>query len=173
MKCRSADRYFAAAHVLVTSAKPEQKFEEDVLPPFQSRFANSAVLESKTEPHLPNVAALAKIFPGVSKLRIPGKTPLEVVNSLHFHEIFRKLCQIEFGKGPPIRAGASFWYLTGEADRWPVIAEFSFDLEAPAPDDFPLKVLTGVNAWFRALQGFPGWFNLDATTKTRFAYEAQ
>lgn len=173
LKCRSADRYLAAAHDLGASGKAELKFEEDILPPFQSRFANSADLESKAGPYLPDVAALAKIFPGISRLQIPGKAPLEVVNNLHFHEIFRKLCQIDFGKGPPLRAGASFWYLTEEADGWPVIAEFSFDLEAAAPDDFPPKVLAGINGWFRALQGLPGWFNLDATTKTRFAYEAQ
>jgi hypothetical protein len=171
LKCRSADRYLAASHSLAGSDKIEEKFEEDILPPFQSRFSNSAIYRSKSEPRFATVGDVAKIFPGFAKLPIAPEAKLAPVNDLHIHEIFRKLCQVDFGPGPAVKAGISFWYLTEKTDEWPLIAEFSFDYAPEKPERFPARTVERANAWFTALQGLPGWFNFDATTKTRFAYE--
>ena len=52
-----------------------------------------------------------------------------------------------------------------------MIAELAYDCEAETGDDFPLAVVEGAGRLYMSLQQQPGWFDLAATTKTRFAYE--
>ena len=171
LKHRDPDRYLAASKHL-SSPRPDdrKKFEEDILPPFRSVFSQSNSLKLKDLPKLEDLKDAEILFPGLGALGLPGKTELVRVNGFEAHEVFCKLCKVKFGKKPKVKVGLSFWYLTPE-DRWPLIAECAFDYDADNGDDFPIHVVEGATRLFRALQGQPGWFNFDATTKTRYVYE--
>lgn len=175
LKHRTPDRYLAASKD-VTSPKQEKgsaKFEEDILPPFHSMFSQSNSLWYGKLPKLDDLDDAAKLFPGLKSLDAPNKTKLAKVNGFAAREVFRKLCTLKFKKNnkkKKVKMGLSFWYHT-PADRWPLIAECAFDYEADQGDDFPLPVVEGTNQLFKALQNQPGWFNFDATTKTRYVYD--
>jgi hypothetical protein len=175
LKHRTPDRYLAASKD-VTSPKQKKgsaKFEEDILPTFHSLFSQSNSLWYGKLPKLDDLGDAAKLFPGLKVLNAPNKTKLAKVNGFDAREVFRKLCTLKFkkiNKKIKVRMGLSFWYHT-PADQWPLIAECAFDYQADQGDDFPLPVVEGTNQLFRALQNQPGWFNFDATTKTRYVYD--
>ena len=171
LKHRTPDRYLAAARDL-SSAHGDgvEKFEEDILPPFRSIFSQSNALWFDDEPDLSTLAKAARIFPGLADLGPPG-TILCKVNDVTVREVFHKLCKIKLDrKKPKIKLGLSFWYLSDDS-RWPIIAECAYDYRADQGDDFALHVVQGANTLFRRLQRQPGWFDANATTKTRFVYE--
>lgn len=180
LKHRSPDRYLAAAQDLASGNgfENDHKFEEDILPPFTSKFSRSNKVEGKAAPKLDRFADLQDIFPGLRSLRLDDNTPLEKVNGFEAHEVFRTLCEIDFGGKRNVDLSLSFWYRTPDS-RWPLIAECSFDYKAnkdadkrAIPDDFPLDVVQGTNRFFSALQNQPGWIDCNTTTKTQFVYEA-
>ena len=172
LKHRTSDRYLAASKN-VRSAKPKDddpKFEEDILPPFRSVFSRSNSRWFDELPKLKDIGDAVQLFPGLSALEAPKEAELETVNSFEAHEVFRKLCKVKFKKGRKAKVGLSFWYHTPE-DRWPLIAECAFDYDTDDGDEFPIPVVEGANQLFGFLQNQPGWFNFDATTKTKYVYE--
>ena len=173
LKHRAADRYLVGAKDLSSREDEDKlKFEEDILPAFRSVFSQSNSIWFESLPKLENLNDAAEIYPGLGDLEVPGETPLAKVNDFEAHEVFCKLCKVKFGKKPKAKLGLSFWYLTPD-DRWPLIAECAFDYgnKEQNDDSFPTPVVQGANDLFRALQGQPGWFDLNATTKTRYVYE--
>ncbi len=175
LKLREADRYLAAAFDLRTTAgEPEWKFEQDILPPFAGAFAHSVSFETKQDPDLATVADLVALFPGLQSLALPAATAVATVNGFTAQEVARKLGKLRFGDAPVVKAMASFWYLAGAPGDYPLVAEFSFDYDAPGPPDaleqFPPLVVRGANDLFASLQRQPGWLDLSGTTKTAAAY---
>lgn len=177
LKLRAADRYVAAAADLTTTAdKAEWKFEEDILPPFASRFAHSVSVGTKSLPPLATIADLATLFPKAPPA-LPAGTPLEVVNGFRAHEVARKLAKVSFEESTTVKLALSFWYLRGERGEYPVVGELSFDYDvvdgaARGAETFPERVVSGASAFFAALQRQSGWFDLSGTTKTAAAYDA-
>jgi CYTH domain len=175
LKLRETDRYLAAAFDLRTTAKdPEWKFEEDILPPFAGAFAHSVSFETKTDPEVDSVADLVTLFPGLRGLSLPAGTSVGTVNGFTAREIARKLGKVRFGDETLVKAMASFWYLAGAPGDYPLVAEFSFDYDAPGSTDaleqFPPRVVRGSNDLFASLQRQSGWLDLTGTTKTAAAY---
>ena len=172
LKHRTPDRYLASSKDLTSPGHEESgaKFEEDILPLFRSVFSQSNSLWFNELPKLKHLGDAAKLFPGLGSLSVSKKTDLAKVNKFKAHEVFRKLCKVKFGNRPKVKMGLSFWYYTQE-DRWPLIAECAFDYDTNAGDRFPIHVVEGANQLFRSLQSQPGWFNFQATTKTRYVYE--
>src|SRR5215203_6701902 len=178
LKYRASDRYISAAQDLSSPQDGKTKFEEDILPPFISKFSHSTSIETDADPELGSMKNVMDLFPGLRKLDIDENIPVETVNDFEVLEVVRKLCKLKFGDAPIIKASLSFWYLTGEEDEWPLVGEFSFDYDVPdsgADEDeletYPPQVVEGANRLFNALQKQEGWISFSTTTKTAFALE--
>ena len=178
LKYRASDRYISAAQDLSSPQEGKTKFEEDILPPFISKFSHSTSIETDADPELGSMQKVMAFFPGLKELNIDENTPVKTVNDFKALEVTRNLCKLEFGEEPIIKASLSFWYLTGEEDEWPLVGEFSFDydvLDNGADEDklemYPHRVVEGANRLFNALQKQEGWISFNTTTKTAFALE--
>jgi hypothetical protein len=178
LKYRDPDRYVSAAQDLSSTQDGKTKFEEDVLPPFTSKFSHSTSIETDEDPELDTMNKVMDLFPGLRELDIDENTPVETVNDFKVLEVDRKLCKLQFDDAPIIKASLSFWYLTKEEDQWPLVGEFSFDYDVPesgADEDkletYPPQVVEGANRLFNALQKQEGWLSFSTTTKTAFAFE--
>jgi hypothetical protein len=177
-KYRAADRYLSAAQDVSATQEATTKFEEDVMPPFVSKFSHSSSIKTGTVPDLSSVSKVAALFPAVQELGLRGDLSVKTVKDFKATEIVRKLCKFRFGAPPTVKASLSFWYLTKEATDWPLVAEFSFDYEVDqevedgALEMFPRHVVDGTNRFFASVQAQAGWLNLKGTTKTAFALDA-
>ena len=178
LKYRASDRYISAAQDLSSPQEGKTKFEEDILPPFISKFSHSTSIETDTEPELGTMKKVVDLFPGLKELNIDEDSAVKTVNDFKVLEVVRKLCKLKFGEEPTIKASLSFWYLTGEENGWPLVGEFSFDydvLDGGADEDklemYPSRVVEGANRLFNALQKQEGWLSFSTTTKTAFAFE--
>jgi hypothetical protein len=178
LKYRASDRYISAAQDLSSPQDGKTKFEEDILPPFVSKFSHSTSIETDEEPELDTMNKVMDHFPSLRELDIDENTPVETVNDFKVLEVDRKLCKLKFDDAPIIKASLSFWYLTEEEDEWPLVGEFSFDydiVDNGADEDelemYPRQVVEGANRLFNALQKQEGWLNFSTTTKTAFAFE--
>jgi uncharacterized protein YjbK len=178
LKYRASDRYISAAQDLSSPQEGKTKFEEDILPPFISKFSHSTSIETDADPELGSMQKVMVLFPGLKELNIDENTAVKAVNDFKALEVARNLCKLEFGEEPIIKASLSFWYLTGEEDEWPLVGEFSFDydvLDNEADEDelemYPPQVVEGTNRLFNALQKQEGWISFSTTTKTAFALE--
>ena len=175
LKYRDSDRYISAAQDLSSSQKGKVKFEEDILPPFISKFSHSNSIETDVMPQLKTMKQVSSLFPGIAKLGIDENTPVKIANNFTAVEVVRKLCKFQFDKTEPIKASLSFWYLANDME-WPLVAEFSFDYDAlkndePGLEKYPLSVVEGASNFFRALQQQTGWLDTTTSTKTGFALE--
>jgi hypothetical protein len=179
LKYRASDRYISAAQNLSSPQDGKTKFEEDILPPFVSKFSHSTSIKTDEDPELGTIGKVMDLFPGLRELDIDENTPVETVNDFKVLEVDRKLCKLKFDEEPIIKASLSFWYLTGEEDEWPLVGEFSFDydvLDSEADREklemYPPRMVEGANRLFNALQKQEGWLSFNTTTKTAFALEA-
>lgn len=171
LKYRSGDRYLAAAQNVASSEEGKFKFEEDILPPFQSKFSHSNSVKSKKVPKLTKMGKVIDLFPGLETLKIDKDTSIKKVNKFTAHETFRKVAQVKFSQEPVVKLGLSFWYLLGKKGELPLVAEFSFDYDDESKSEqFPLEVIMGSKSFFHSLQKQSGWLNFQGTTKTAFAY---
>lgn len=180
LKYRASDRYISAAQDLSSPRADKIKFEEDILPPFVSKFSHSSSIKTKTMPDLSSIEKVAVLFPGLEKLNIEGDTAVKTVNDFIATEVVRKLCKFQFGEPPTIKASLSFWYLTEDENVWPLVAEFSFDYDGldvnggtsgDSTETYPSRVVEGANQLFSALQSQAGWMDFNRSTKTAFALE--
>ena len=178
LKYRAPDRYISAAQNLSSPEDGKTKFEEDILPPFVSKFSHSISIETDEDPELDTMNKVMDLFPGLRELDIDENTPVETVNDFKVLEVVRKLCKLKFGEGPTIKASLSFWYFRGQEKGWPLVGEFSFDYDVvdnEAGEDelemYPPQTVEGANRLFNALQKQEGWLSFSTTTKTAFALE--
>lgn len=176
LKYRAADRYLAAAQDVSSPQGGDPEFEEDVLPPFVSKFSSSNTVKLTATPDLDDARKLAAMFPGLAGLKLGGDTPVKTANDFKAVEVERsKFCDISFGGQGEIEAELSFWYLTADEAGWPLLAEFSFGYKAAGGDgleDYPAATVEGANRLFASLQNQPGWVSAPAVTKTAFALDA-
>jgi len=185
LKYRGADRYISAAQD-VSGSEGKIKFEEDILPPFVSKFSHSNSIKTGAKPIFKTIKDVVSRFPGIARLGIDEDTPVETANDFIALEVVRKLCKFQFDK-TEIKASLSFWYM-GDDTNWPLVAEFSFDYEAVKEaakkdegqdksndenklENYSLNAVEGAKELFSALQNQTGWLDLTTTTKTAFALE--
>jgi hypothetical protein len=193
LKFRSPDRYVAASKDMTCTEKIKEgddKFEEDILPPFSSKFARSVSFKTDEEPDLSRMDKVVGTFPGLSELRILPETPVDVVNGFRAYEISHRIGQLRFvhmvefafGLDEPeflVKCCLNYWYLQ-KGDEWPLAAEFSFDFDLPERlrgnenrlEHFSPEVVAGTNVFFRSLQKQAGWLDQTGTTKTAYAFSA-
>lgn len=178
LKYRASDRYISASKDLSSPQPDKAKVEEDILPPFVSKFSHSNSIKTKAIPDLNSVERAVSFFPGLERLNIDADTALKTVNDFKAAEVVRKLCKFQFGEPPTIKASLSFWYLTEGENDWPLVGEFSFDYDeidggtgGDRLETYPSQVVEGTNRFFGALQSQAGWLDFNRTTKTAFALE--
>jgi len=183
LKYRSGDRYLSAmSPVKAKGEDAECKFEEDLTPPYVSKFSHSCSVESKKAPKLQTIDQAIELFPDLKEMLggVPGDTPLRVVNDFKAQEFCCYLLQAQFGgregKGTPVKLCMSFWYFEGTNEGYPLASEFSYDFEAPETAEdtleaFPKPVLVACNAIFRSMLNMDAWIKTRGTTKTMLAYE--
>jgi hypothetical protein len=180
LKYRSPDRYISSSKNMISVMGFESKFEEDILPPFASKFSNSVVIKLDEMPLLGTIKQAIEIFPVLEELELKGKTPLIITNNFKAFEISRWVGVFNLGKKLPVKATLNFWYKTKECNKLPLISEFSFDYDQPERnslneneiESFPLSTVTNAEYFFRRLQTKNNWFMKDnSTTKTIYAYE--
>ena len=96
LKHRAPDRYVSAAQDVSCSKDAECKFEEDIIPPFTSKFAHSTTVRRKHEPDLSDMVKVVALFPGLGDLEIDDNTPFESVNGFEATEAVHRLGKIKF-----------------------------------------------------------------------------
>jgi hypothetical protein len=175
LKYRGADRYISAAQDLSGSQKGKLKFEEDILPPFVSKFSHSNTVGTDVLPHFETIKDVTSLFPGITGLGIDPITPVKTANDFTALEVVRKLCKFQFKETETLKASLSFWYLVDDTG-WPLISEFSFDYDASDKNEsdleqYSLNVVQGAKAVFSSIQNQTGWLDFTTTTKTAFALE--
>ena len=126
------------------------------------------------------VGDVVERFPelNLDALEVQESTRLELVNDFTAQEIAIKIGKLRFDEATEVKAALSLWYLEGgEEQQLPLVAEFSFDYDAPEGtqqedlETFPQSVVLGANRLFQSLQKQAGWISPNFTTKTAFAYE--
>lgn len=184
LKCRNPDRYIAASYDLSSIVKDniKIKFEEDIVPPFTSKFSLSASFKMKEEPKLGSFRELKSIFPGLNQLDIDEGEHLKKVNNFEAREISCKIGKIKFREGKTDDVSLNFWYSSNEGKKEiPVIVEFAFDYDANERntangmssflEEFPNPMVTGTNAFYLTLQNEKFVDHKIAKTKTEYAYQ--
>jgi hypothetical protein len=177
LKYRASDRYISASKDLSNTLKSKPKFEEDILPPFVSKFSHSSSVKTDSLPDLTSLKNVISFFPGLQNLNLNKDASIKTVNDFKAFEVVRKLCKFQFEETVTLKASLSFWYLTESKEDFPLVGEFSFDYEGNGNgtigqlENYPVETVEGANRFFRALQNHPGWLDLSTTTKTAFALE--
>ena len=174
LKYRSEDQGLSAAQdVSSTSSNSKLKFDEDIVPPIDSKFSRSNSIKFSSLPKLETMLDVIAIFPSLGELSIPNSTAIKRVNDFTANEVCLKTPKrIKFTQNSPeVKACFSFWYLLGNDDEYPLISEFSFDYDVPdsISDNFQ-EVIKTANLFFGNLQKFPDWLSSGNSTKTGFAF---
>jgi hypothetical protein len=191
LKYRAPDRYSAASRDVRCTEEVDDddvKFEEDVIPPFVSKFAYSVSFKSRDLVQPRSMAEVLDLFPGLEAYRIPPITSIRRVNGFQAHEVMHYIGKLKLDKMPTprslralpdfvVKAALSHWYLRPDQDDYPLVTEFSFSFDAQRQLDpdrlerFPPTVVAGANRLFRDLQNQAGWLAQFGTTKTAYAFE--
>ena len=190
LKYRAPDRYTAAGCDVSCTEEvkaDDLKFEEDVVPPFVSKFAYSVSFKTSDLPSLETLKDALDFFPGLRAFDIPAATPLVAVNGFRAHEVMHYIGKLTLDKMPTARAARlpdfvvkvalSHWYLRPDENDYPLVTEFSFSYDANAEDKddrlekFPPTVVAGANRLFRDIQNQAGWLAQFGSTKTAYVFE--
>lgn len=170
LKYRDGDRYIAAARPIAVKDS-EYKFEEDITPPFVSKYSKSSSIKIDGDLKLENIDELANYFPVLKDLHIPAKSPLVKVGNFTAYETVYEPGHLKFGDNDiEVELSFSFWHLLEDSEEFPLIGEFSFNYRND-DGDFPIEMISGANGLFEALQKQAGWLDFSNSTKTAFAYE--
>lgn len=170
LKYRDGDRYIAAARP-IAAENSGCKFEEDITPPFISKYSKSSSIKIDGDPKLESIDELTDYFPVLKDLHTPPKSPLVKVGNFKAYETVYEPGHLEFADSNiKVELCFSFWHLLENTEEFPLIGEFSFNYRDDA-GDFPLTMIIGANGLFEALQKQAGWLDFSNSTKTAFAYE--
>lgn len=171
LKCRSADRYIAAASDVKAAegADAEEKFEEDIAPPFLCRYSHSGTVTGPKEAPC-TLKDASELFRALMQLRrdgavCDGKTELMRVNALSIFERVLKGPTFEFS-GEKAEVAIILW--SDGADGRPLVAELSFRYEI-REDEFDADVAHCAMRCFDELVRMD-WCLPEGRTKTQFAY---
>lgn len=171
LKCRSPDQFVAAgADVSATTTDDDQKFEEDIGPPFVSRYSHSNTVAGLDEAPT-SLSQAAELFPALGRLerdgeRCPPSTPLIVVNSLRVFEHDLKGPRVLFD-GTEAKIALILW--SDGAEGRPLSAEFSFRYKPGDDQAVAAKTARLAMKFYNEVQ-LLDWCLPDARTKTQYAY---
>lgn len=182
LKAMSPDQYIAAAAdtdaAASYAAQAKSKFEEDIGPPWRSRFSASTTIDlSQSEVLSESDATLAdaiEFFPSLStatrdKLPLSRELRLQPVNGLHAFETVYEDAKLVFVDGDTEQKSSAALILWASRKKGrPLVAEFSFRLKKP-DDGFSSVACRQAKEFFEALQ-IMDWHLPGGLTKTQYAY---
>ncbi|MFL5382559.1 MAG: hypothetical protein ACJ8GN_08625 [Longimicrobiaceae bacterium] len=182
LKRRSPDRYLSASADVtcrIVGAKEKPKFEEDILPPFVSKFSRSnSAEELAEEPSLRTVGEAAALFSSLGGLGVATDEPVRV-GGIQAFEIVQLMGGFRFDPGVDVKMSTTFWYDSEAMEGVPLVAELSYDYDAPEKkaleedpirlEGFPIATVRGAFEVFRLLQGEAEWIDPTGSTKSDFA----
>lgn len=172
LKCRSDDRYVAAAADVAAAghaAAPRLKFEEDIAAPFRSRFSRSNTITAAARAPR-TLGEAAAWFPALGKLErdglpCPAGTPLQPVNPV---PCFERVLDGPVFSFDGVRATVALILWTRGSKGRLLVAEFSFRY-ADRSGNFRAETAFRAMKLFAALQRLD-WFRPGGETKTEYAY---
>lgn len=190
LKYRSPDRYLAASGDLSCTKdvdKDDRKFEEDILPPFTSKFSASASFRSNEPPafvtkvdHIKAdmvMGQLLDLFPGLKNLGIPADTSIRPANDFKAHEVMQCIGKLKVAD-TTLKLALSHWYVQAIDLGYPLVSEFSFNYDLPDEDhhpdaleQFPPSLVRGADRLYASIQDYAAWLAPASTTKTKLAFE--
>ncbi len=164
LKFRNPDRYIVAERDLRATVKAEDKFEQDIVPRFASKFSQSASIKKKI--NFEHMDDLYKIFPNTG-IDIRKEAPLKVVNQFKASETILDIGKIVLPNFPKVKARFTFWNFANDV---PLLSEFSWGYQVE-DERFPVEGVMILNKLFASLQRSADWLSLITPTKTAYAYE--
>ncbi len=177
LKMMSPDPYIASGTEIAVSERHafETKFEEDIGPPWCSRFSRSATVELASNEVLGHdtvtLADAAKFYPGLLQVTRdeaslnPGLR-LYPVNTLQAYETVYEDAKLIFGGDRKSSVALILW-ATSKKGR-PLVAELSFRIKQKE-GEFAVRHCRQAMEFFRALQ-LMDWYLPQGMTKTQYAY---
>lgn len=182
LKYRTEDRYEAAGADVSTNPPGDKvKFEEDIAPPFRSRYSHSSKIDQADDAP-DSLGQAAKLFPALGQLRrdgmtCPPSTRLSAVNGIRAFERVLEEKGLDL-LGQKIDVALILWS-NGPTGR-PLVAEFSFRYPAEKDDggepggnekDFTASLSRNARKLFSTLQRMD-WAHPQAMTKTEYVYRS-
>ncbi|CAH8234457.1 conserved exported hypothetical protein [Vibrio aestuarianus] len=176
LKVRKADRFVSGYEDLSSSETDfETKMEEDLLINNKLELVVKHSHSTKINSYTENIGKFDDIyhhFPGFKAAygTIDPELALVAVGQVHFYERRYKGQIIDLGKFDADIV-ISLWYTsaTPQPEDTPVVAEVSFDYSDPEAQ-YTQKVVQRAAGAIFAIAGMTQWVNLNAQTKTDFAY---
>jgi hypothetical protein len=173
LKCRSEDRYLAAG---IDLQPPEgvpwkSKFEEDIAPPFSSRYSQSVTISDRRVRRPDRLRQMAAIFPALGCLKqsdvsTDADPPLTIVNDFRPRERVYRGLRFWLSDAQPATVALILWSLTWKSPA--LCAELSFRFGDPK-EHYEFPVITASHALFNAIQCLP-CCQPNSPTKTQVAY---
>ena len=115
-----------------------------------------------------SMAALARAFPALARLKISAADKVELVNQTIVEEVLQDLGTLDFGKGVTADANIAIWRERGS--HRPMCGEFAFQAKFKRRDKLHEKAMERCRQFFIALQqSGRDWLYL-GTTKTGLVY---
>lgn len=176
LKYRHSDRYLSASKDLTASMRFKHKFEEDILPPYISKFSHSASIKKNKLPDLNTAADAVEIFHCLEELGLNGNSDLISPNGFTAFETTYWIGAFDFENNGNINACLNFWHKSNKRKGVPLIAEFSFDYNSAEvnenePERYKLiNVLKSYELFLRLQKMYPWISKSPSATKTHLAY---
>lgn len=191
LKYRSPDRYLAASRDVSCTRDVDErdlKFEEDILPPFISKFSASVSFKSvdpvafvaRTDHIKPDAVAgqLVDLFPGLRNLGVSSEAPIRSANGFKAHEVVQYIGKLKVAD-TTLKLALSHWYLQESEEDFPLVTEFSFDYDLPEEkqskdklEQFAPDLVRDADQLYDSLQSYTAWLSPAGLTKTRLAFES-
>lgn len=171
LKCRTGDRYLTAGQDLTVGPglKGKSKFEEDIGPPFCSRFSRSTTVACRADDVPRDLEVAASWFPRLAAVCKEGEPALlEVVGREVPHERVYEGLQIHLDDAVAASVAIILWTQKWKGDFW--CGELSFRYGSPE-EKYSLETATAAYRLFGKLQQ-QAWALPQAASKTQLAYSA-
>ena len=179
LKARCKDRYLAAGQDLRSARglKHQRKFEEDISPPFCSRFSHSSRITFRSEADSPcglapkTLQQAVNLYPGLKQMlgdehQAADRTPLMAVNGISaFERVYKGPALTLPGHGSATLA--LILWTAGRAGE-SLLAELSFRYRDER-ERYSANTAAAALELFEAIQRLK-WFQPESITKTQFVY---
>jgi hypothetical protein len=177
LKFRDPDRYLSSSKDISASKKYKQKFEEDILPPFTSKYSHSVSINKKRLPPLSNINDAIQIFPCLEELDLDENIGLISPKKFIAFETTYWIGAFDFeNNNGSIKACLNFWHNSAKRNGIPLIAELSFDYDSIEVNEneiekFKLINISRAKELFLRMQKMNTWIDTSPSkTKTQLAY---
>ncbi|MDQ7004033.1 MAG: hypothetical protein Q9N67_03545 [Ghiorsea sp.] len=169
LKYRSYDRFISGHKNMQGDANrnPVTKFEEDISPPFISKYSHSTSQSIGAGKNLNDMNDPIGLYQGLLTYGFNPKEPIALVNNLIISEKVYKGVSVDLGK-LKAKFSLTLWYDTNTSTT-PVVAEISFKYK-DTNENYSDNVTQRALAIFEIMQNMPHWVSTTSLTKTAFVF---